>query len=385
MPDETPLPGSARVAGIRRIDPRVAGVLAAFVGGLGGAAQSRVNGALAGRLHSGIAAALVSNTTALVLVAAAMAAAPAARAGLRRAVGRVELRRAVGQVELRRAVGRAGLRRAVGRVELRRAVGRAGARRVVVGRVGARRVVRRVGLRRVAGRLRAWECVGGACGALYVASQGISAGALGLAVFTVAVVAGQTGGGLAIDRTGIAPGGRRPVTRTRLLAAAVTVAAVAVAAGGRPATGASLLLAVLPLLAGVALAVQGAVNGRVQQAAGMVLPAVFLNAVVGTAALLLAFGVAVVAGAGPAGSLPASPWLYLGGLIGVGFTAIGVAVVRRIGVLLLGLAVIAGQLAGALLLDLLVPGRAGPPGAAAVLGAALTLAAVLLIVVRDRG
>jgi transporter family-2 protein len=310
---------------IRRIDPRAAGVLAAFAGGVGGAAQSRVNGALAGSLHSGIAAALVSNTTALVLVVGALAVAPAARAGLRRAAGRLR-----------------------------------------------------------SGTLRARECVGGACGALYVAGQGISAAPLGLAVFTVAVVAGQTGGGLAVDRAGIAPGGRRPVTRTRLLAAAVTVAAVAVAAGGRLRAGTSLLLAVLPLLAGLALAVQGAVNGRVQRATGAVLPAVFINAVVGTAALLLAFGVAVAFRGRPDGTLPTSPWLYLGGLIGVAFTAIGVAVVRRIGVLLLGLAVIAGQLTGALLLDLLVPGPAGPPGVPAFLGVVVTLVAVLLVVSRDR-
>jgi transporter family-2 protein len=303
----------------------VAGVLAAFLGGLGGAAQSRVNGALAGRLHDGIAAALLSNTTALVLVIAALAAAPAARAGLRLAVDR---------------------------------------------------------LRR--GTLRLWECLGGACGALYVASQGISAGVLGLAVFTVAVVAGQSAGGLAVDRAGIAPGGRRPVTRARALGAAVTVAAVVVAVSGRLRAGTGLALAVLPLAAGAALAVQGAVNGRVRQAAGAVLPAVFINAAVGTAALLLAFGGVLAVHGRPDGSLPGQPWFYLGGAIGVGFTAIGVAVVRRIGVLLLGLAVIAGQLTGGLALDLIAPGPAGRPGVTGYLGAGLTLATVLVVVARDR-
>jgi transporter family-2 protein len=303
----------------------VAGVLAAFLGGIGGAAQSRVNGALAGRLHDGIAAALLSNTTALVLVIAALAAAPAARAGLRLAVDR---------------------------------------------------------LRR--GTLRLWECLGGACGALYVASQGISAGVLGLAVFTVAVVAGQSAGGLAVDRAGIAPGGRRPVTRARALGAVVTVAAVVIAVSGRLRAGTGLALAVLPLAAGAALAVQGAVNGRVRQAAGAVLPAVFINAAVGTAALLLAFGGVLAVHGRPDGSLPGQPWFYLGGAIGVGFTAIGVAVVRRIGVLLLGLAVIAGQLTGALALDLIAPGPAGRPGVTGYLGAGLTLATVLVVVARDR-
>ena len=303
----------------------VGGVLAAFGGGLGAAAQSRVNGALAGSLHSGLAAALLSNTTALLLVTAALTAAPAARAGLRRAAHRIRR-----------------------------------------------------------GTLRAWECLGGACGALYVASQGISAGPLGLAVFTVAVVAGQSGGGLAVDRAGIAPGGRRPITPARALGAAATVAAVAVAVSGRLDSGTSLALAVLPLAAGVALAVQGAVNGRVRQAAGAVLPAVFINAAVGTAGLLLAFGAEMAIRGWPDGSLPGRPWYYLGGAIGVGCTAIGVAVVRRIGVLVLGLALIAGQLAGALALDLVVPGPAGAPGVTGFLGVGLTLAAVVAVVARER-
>jgi transporter family-2 protein len=247
-------------------------------------------------------------------------------------------------------------------------------------RAGLRLAVDR--LRR--GTLRPWECLGGACGALYVASQGISAGVLGLAVFTVAVVAGQSAGGLAVDRAGIAPGGRRPVTRARALGAAVTVAAVVIAVSGRLRAGTGLALAVLPLAAGAALAVQGAVNGRVRQAAGAVLPAVFINAAVGTAALLLAFGGVLAVHGWPGGVLPGRPWFYLGGAIGVGFTAIGVAVVRRIGVLLLGLAVIAGQLSGALALDLIAPGPAGRPGVTGYLGAGLTLATVLVVVARDR-
>jgi transporter family-2 protein len=53
-------------------------------------------------------------------------------------------------------------------------------------------------------------------------------------------------------------------------------------------------------------------------------------------------------------------------------------------VLLLGLAVIAGQLTGALALDLVVPGPAGAPGLSAFLGVGLTLVAVLVVVARDR-
>jgi transporter family-2 protein len=297
-----------------------AAVLAAFIGGLGGAAQSRINGALAGHLHDGVAAALVNNTTALLMVSVAMAASPAARTALRRALP----------------------------------------------------------------RLRPWECVGGVCGALYVASQGISVGALGLAAFTVAIVAGQSGGGLVVDRAGIAPGGRRPVNRARILGAVLTVGAVVLAVSGRLRAGAALGLAVLPLAAGAAQALQGAVNGRVRQAAGAVLPAVFVNAAVGTAALVVAWGVSLAVRGWPTGALPHQPWLYLGGAIGIGFIAIGVAVVRRIGVLLLGLAIVAGQLSGALALDLVAPGPAGRPGPTEILGTLLTLVAVAVAMRRDQ-
>jgi transporter family-2 protein len=48
---------------------------------------------------------------------------------------------------------------------------------------------------------------------------------------------------------------------------------------------------------------------------------------------------------------------------------------------LLGLAVIAGQLTGALVLDLVVPGPAGAPGVAGFVGVGLTLVAVLTVMV----
>jgi transporter family-2 protein len=298
---------------------RLAGVAAAFAGGTGGGVQARINGGLGTRLHDGIAAAVISNGTALLLLLVAVLARPANRDGLRRVIGALR-----------------------------------------------------------EGRLRPWECVGGACGALLVASQGLSAGALGVAVFTVAVVTGQSASGLVVDRSGIAPGGRRPVTGARAVGAALTVAAVVLAVAGRLGSPSRLALAVLPLLAGAAIAWQAAVNGRVRQAVGGVFPATMVNAVVGTAALLIAFAISLAVRGWPSGVLPTEPWWYLGGAIGVGFTAVSVTVVRQIGVLLLGLGVIAGQVVGALCIDLVAPGQAGPPTAATVLGAVLTLVAVAI-------
>jgi transporter family-2 protein len=75
--------------------------------------------------------------------------------------------------------------------------------------------------------------------------------------------------------------------------------------------------------------------------------------------------------------------LYLGGAIGAIFIAIAAAVVRDTGVLLLGLGTVAGQLGGALVLDLVLPGGARP-GAATYAGVLLTLGAVLLATVPSR-
>lgn len=302
----------------------LAGVAAAVVAGVGSAVQSRINSGLAGQLHDGLGAALISNIVATTLSGVLLLASPPARAGLRRAVS--------------------GLR----------------------GRT-----------------LRPWEFLGGICGALYLASQGFSVNALGLAVFTVAVVAGQSGGGLAVDVAGVAPGGRRPITLARALGAGLTVLAVLLAAREGVHTGTEVALAVLPLVAGAALAYQGAVNGRVQQATKAVLPAVFLNVLIGTAALMLAYvGVLAVRG-WPTGTLPREPWLYAGGVLGIAFIAVSVAVVRHTGVLLLSLGTVAGQLVGALVLDWLTPGPAGTPKLAALLGTVLTLAAVAIALVPD--
>ena len=69
----------------------------------------------------------------------------------------------------------------------------------------------------------------------------------------------------------------------------------------------------------------------------------------------------------PSGRFPTEPWLYVGGPIGIVFIALAAAIVRFTGVLLLGLATIAGQIVGAVLLDLVLPTAASHPGPATLL------------------
>ncbi|MEU8296693.1 DMT family transporter [Micromonospora sp. NPDC048909] len=298
---------------------RIVGVGLATVSGLAVAGQSRINGELGVRLADGFAAAVVSFGVGLLVLLALVPATPAGRRGL---------------VAVRRALA--------------------------------------------AGALRPWQCLGGVCGAFLVATQGLTIGTLGVAVFTVAVVAGQSGSSLAVDRAGIGPTGRQAVTAQRLTGAALTVAAVLLAVSDRLGDPGALVLAVLPLLAGIGIAWQQAVNGRVRAAADSALTATLINFAVGTVALLVAFAIDIAVRGWPAGSLPTEPWLYLGGPIGIVFIALAAAIVRFTGVLLLGLATIAGQIVGAVLLDLALPTEASHPSLTTLLGAALTLVAVLV-------
>ncbi|MFF0876120.1 DMT family transporter [Micromonospora aurantiaca (nom. illeg.)] len=300
---------------------RVAGVGLATASGVMVAVQSRINGELGVRLADGIAAAVVSFGVGLLILLVLVPATPGGRRGL------------------------AALR-------------------------GALR----------SGALRPWQCLGGVCGAFLVATQGLTIGALGVAVFTVAVVAGQSGSSLLVDRAGIGPAGRQPVTPNRLIGAVLTVLAVLLAVGDRLGDPHALALALLPLAAGVGIAWQQAVNGRVRAAAGSAMTATLVNFTVGTAALLVTFAVDLAVRGRPAGAFPDEPWLYLGGPLGIVFIALAAALVRFTGVLLLGLATIAGQIVGAVLLDLVLPTAASHPGLDTLLGAALTMVAVLVAV-----
>lgn len=228
-----------------------------------------------------------------------------------------------------------------------------------------------------AGSLHRWQLLGGLGGALLVASQAVTVDALGVAMFTVGVVTGQTISGLFVDRAGLGPAGARAITPQRLAGAGLMLVAVLVTTwGGLDGAGRDVWLLVMPLAGGVAVAVQQAINGRVGMAAENPLTATLVNFTVGTTALLLGWTVSLlVRGTGP-GPLPSNPVFYLGGLVGIAFIAIAAIVVRWIGVLVLGLATIAGQLIGSLLLDTLVPTREGMVTAATVLGVGLALVAI---------
>lgn len=294
----------------------------AFVVGAMTALQSRINGELAAVTGSGVQAAMVSFGTGWILLSVILLASPGVRRGLASVGGDVR-----------------------------------------------------------EGRLRWWQLAGGLLGGFFVAVQSATVPVIGVAVFTVAVVAGQVSNSIVVDRLGLGPAGRQSVTTARVASAVLAVLAVGVAVSDRlTGTSATALAPVIAaLIAGLAIAIQQAINGRVGAAARNPWTAAWVNFTVGSIMLGALLGLTWGLTDFDPGTLPAGPWwLYLGGSIGVLFIAAAAWVVQRLGVLLFALLTITGQLTGAVILDWVAPAAGVTFHITLVVGVALAALAVAI-------
>lgn len=234
------------------------------------------------------------------------------------------------------------------------------------------------------GQLRPAEIVGGLFGAFLVASQGITVGTIGVALFSVALTAGQAVSALVVDHFGIGPAGRQPVATPRVVAAVFAVAAVVIATWSRLAADLSALVlafALMAFLAGGGSSIQQAINGRVSQHVGPWMTTLN-NFVIGTTALVIVFVCSLLAH-GHLHPLPHTWWLYVGGPIGMTFIWLAALLVRVHGVLVLGLSMIAGQVIGAQVIQSVADHHAVP--ASGIVAAALTVVGVVVaLVMRKR-
>lgn len=241
------------------------------------------------------------------------------------------------------------------------------------GRAGARRLA--AGLR--TGRLRPHEVMGGLFGAFLVATQGLTVATIGVALFSVAITAGQAASGLIVDHFGIGPSGQQPFSYPRAVAALFAVAAVILAVGERLVNTFTLQTAVfslLPLIAGAGTGIQLALNGRLNTLAGS-WATTFNNFVVGTAGLIVGFALSF-GFEGSIGDLPGDWWLYSGGAMGVAFIWLAALLVKVHGVLVLGLCLIAGQVICAELIEVL--GSSARVGMVGIAAGGLTVTGVLV-------
>ncbi|AKS36820.1 hypothetical protein AFA91_32740 [Mycolicibacterium goodii] len=219
----------------------------------------------------------------------------------------------------------------------------------------------------------------GACGSVLVFVQSTAALVTGIAVFTVSVIAGQTLGGLVVDARGFARSPRRGLGTARLIGAGLVVAAAIISVFPLLVDAPNLFTVLLPVLgaviAGFMLSLQKAMNGAVAAAAKSPVLATWVSFFVATAIPLFAWGVRSLAGAGSV-HLPTQVWLYFGGLVGALFIGVAAVVVRRIGVLVLSMASVAGQLVGSIALDVFFPRGVSLSVLPTATGACLTLLAI---------
>jgi transporter family-2 protein len=294
--------------------------LLAALSGLMIALQARANGELSHRLNNGLEAALVSFGSGLIIIAAIAVFNPAIKEGIK------NLRVAVANKEIAR-----------------------------------------------------WKLLAGALGGSFVAIQTHIVPLIGVAIYSVASIAGQTAMSLVVDRIGLTGGGKKLISGRRVAAAVLTVLAVFVSVFDRiDAKNLSLFAVVLGCIAGAVVGVQRALNGQLNEHSHQSFTTSLLNFITGTSLLVILILGGVLIGKIELVPLPAGPWwIYTGGVIGVIYIAFTSTIVQHLGVLTFTLFSVGGQLVGSLVIDLISPTNGVNVSAYLVTGIVMTYLGVI--------
>lgn len=270
----------------------------AALSGLLIALQARANGELSHRLGNGLQAALVSFTSGLIIIVVIALFNPSIKEGVR---------------TLRRAV--------------------------------------------IVKAIPPWTLFAGMLGASFVAVQTQIVPLIGVAIYSVAAIAGQSAISLLVDRIGLTGGGKKEITPRRVTAAFVTVFAVFISVADRlDGKDLSIAAVILGVFAGAIVGVQRALNGQINEYSQQSFTTSLLNFAMGTSFLLILLFFAMTIGGMKLSPLPAGPWwIYTGGAIGVIYVAFTSTIVQHLGVLTFTLISVGGQLVGSLLIDLYSP------------------------------
>ncbi len=225
-------------------------------------------------------------------------------------------------------------------------------------------------------KIKWWEFTGGLGGGFFLSMQSINVPQIGVAIFTIATIGGQTVTSLIVDKIGISPSGKKHITIPRVVGAVTTLVAVTIAVKPElTGTTFKLVPIVLTVLVGAVVAFQQAINGRLNVVTGRPLATSWINFSIGSMVLTTALVINLLNG-GHISKLPSNPWLYLGGPLGLFYIAISAYVVKHMGVLNFILFSVTGQLIGALLLDWLVPATKNPVSGYLIFGTLMTLASI---------
>jgi len=227
----------------------------------------------------------------------------------------------------------------------------------------------------VSGNFAKWQLLGGVAGAVYISTASSTVSIIGTGLFTVVLVASQNVSGIIVDKFGFSSGAKRRITPKRALA--VVIGIVAVLLSVSEFEGKILWLPILAVvIAGFAVTIQFALNGRVTKASNSQVSA-FINFPMSMFAVLITLIVMNLFGKNW-NSWPDQWWLYSAGFLGAVVVFLAAATIRTLGVLLFGLASVAGQLITSIALDVILPNANINVGWALISGAGLMLLAVYL-------
>ena len=207
------------------------------------------------------------------------------------------------------------------------------------------------------GNLKIWNLFAGMLGGTFVAIQTNTVPIVGVAIYSVASISGQTASSLIVDAFGISGGAKKHITVRRVLASLITVLAVAISVWDRiDARNLSILPVALAGLAGGIVGIQRALNGKINIYSKQHWTTSLLNFITGTTFLLVLTAVLVSLGHYKFEPLPSTPWwIYTGGVLGVIYIAYSATIVQQLGVLASTLLSVGGNLFGALVIDWLAP------------------------------
>ena len=284
------------------------------------AIQSRVNGELSSQLNNGLEAALVSFGSGLVVIVFVTLVNPAIRIGI---------------TNLRLAVAR--------------------------------------------GEIARWKLFAGTLGGSFVAIQTQIVPLIGVAIYSVSSIAGQTAMSLVVDRIGLTGGGKKPINRRRIAAAALTVIAVVVSVIDRiDAKNLSMLAVIAGCVAGAIVGIQRALNGQINEYSHQSFTTSLFNFITGTSFLGIFILLGVAMGKTDFVALPSGPWwIYTGGALGVIYIAFTSTIVQHLGVLTFTLFSVGGQLVGSLIIDVVAPTNGVHVSAYLITGIVMTYAGVI--------
>ena len=225
----------------------------------------------------------------------------------------------------------------------------------------------------------------GSLGGAFVALQTSVVPLIGVALYSVASIAGQSAVSLLVDRIGLTGGGVKLISPRRIAAAFITVIAVLVSVIDKlEADNFQLFALLLAVIAGALVGVQRALNGQINEYSQNSYTTSLLNFITGTSFLTLFIIILIALGRVELQPLPIGPWwIYTGGVIGVIYIAATSLIVQHLGVLTFTLFSVGGQLIASLLLDIYSPTQGVSVSWYLVSGIAMTYIGVLVGGVRQ--